>query len=180
MPDDPLRATVPTSRVISGEIAGPSDPVAADTTNQTSVPFANGPSLPWYRLSPAWVILPPPPPPVSEERCEGDRRAHGHEEGPALDCGDDRQGIAGGGPFGGDRDGQYTQRRPGLEERVGDQCHADAARDDDRQDRETPTFPPLFFRERTPFDRDPRHALTSMDIMGVEAVFHVVSRATNW
>src|SRR5438445_11325069 len=63
MPDDPLRTTVPTSRVISGEIAGPSDPVAADTTNQTSVPFANGPSLPWYRLSPAWAILPPPPPP---------------------------------------------------------------------------------------------------------------------
>src|SRR2546428_1684698 len=63
MPDDPLRTTVPTSRVISGEIAGPSDPVAADTTNQTSVPFANGPSLPGYRLSPAWAILPPPPPP---------------------------------------------------------------------------------------------------------------------
>src|SRR5947209_19115042 len=63
MPDDPLRTTVPTSRVISGEIAGPSDPVAADTTNQTSVPFANGPSLHWYRVSTAWAILPPPPPP---------------------------------------------------------------------------------------------------------------------
>src|SRR5256885_4142765 len=63
MPDDPLRTTVPTSRVISGWIAGRSDPVAGDATNQPSVPFANGPSLPWYRLSPAWAILPPPPPP---------------------------------------------------------------------------------------------------------------------
>src|SRR2546430_12304406 len=116
---------------------------------------------------------------VSEKRREGERRAGGLQEGPALNHGEDRQRLPGGGPYRGDCDRHDAQRRPGLKEHVGDQGHADADRDENREKREEPSFPSPVFRERTPFDRDSCHAFTSIEIREVEAVFHVVSRATN-